>query len=85
MVIANNAIAQPCNYLLSGHVEDVDTNEKLVAATASIKETGKQIVTNEKGDFVFTALCAGEYTLLITHVSCDTVVKKIILTKMMIL
>jgi iron complex outermembrane receptor protein len=81
MVIANNAIAQPCNYLLSGHVEDVDTNEKLVAATASIKETGKQIVTNEKGDFVFTALCAGEYTLLITHVSCDTVVKKIILTK----
>ena len=81
MVIANNAIAQPCNYLLSGHVEDVDTNEKLVAATASIKETGKQIVTNEKGDFVFTALCAGEYTLLITHVSCDTVVEKIILTK----
>jgi iron complex outermembrane receptor protein len=81
MVIANNAIAQPCNYILSGHVEDVDTKEKLVAATASIKETGKQIITNEKGDFVFTALCAGKYTLLITHVSCDTVEKKIILTK----
>ncbi len=81
MAIVNNTITQPCNYILSGHVEDVDTKEKLVAASASIKETGKQIITNEKGDFVFTTLCAGEYTLIITHVSCDTVVKKIILTK----
>ena len=81
MATANYAIAQSCNYNLSGHVEDVDTKEKLVLATAFIKETGKQIITNEKGDFVFTALCPGDYTLLITHVSCDTVEKKITLLK----
>lgn len=81
MAIVNNAIAQPCTYKLSGHVEDMDTKEKLVAATISIKETGKQIISNDKGDFVFTALCSGEYTLIVTHVSCDTVEKKFLLTK----
>lgn len=81
LAIANTAVAQPCTYSLSGHVEDVDTKDKLVAATVSIKEMGKQIITDDKGDFKFTALCAGEYTLLITHISCDTVEKKIKLTK----
>lgn len=79
--LVNNAIAQPCAYKLSGHVEDSDTKEKLFAATVSIKETGKQIITDDKGNFVFSALCAGQYTLLITHVSCDAVEKKIILNK----
>ena len=81
IAIVNNAIAQPCTYKLSGHVEDMDTKEKLVAATISIKETGKRIISNDKGDFVFTALCSGEYTLIVTHVSCDTVEKKFLLTK----
>lgn len=73
--------AQTCNIKLSGHVEDVDTKEKLQAATVSIKENGKQIITDEKGDFVFTGLCTGDYTVLITHASCDSVEKKIRLTK----
>ena len=77
----NAAIGQPCSYKLSGHVEDVDTKEKLFAATATIKENGKQIITDDKGDFLFTGLCAGQYTLLITHVSCDAVEKKITITK----
>jgi iron complex outermembrane receptor protein len=81
MVIANAVYSQSCNINFSGHVEDADTKEKLQAATVTIKETGKQIITDEKGDFVFTALCAGEYTVLITHISCNALQKKIILTK----
>lgn len=81
ILIVNGAIAQPCVYKLSGHVEDVDTKEKLFAATASIKETGKQIITDDKGDFEFTNLCPGKYTLLVTHVSCDSIEKKITITK----
>lgn len=77
----NDAVSQSCTYKLSGHVEDVDTKEKLFAATATIKENGKQIITDDKGDFLFTGLCAGQYTLQVTHVSCDTVEKKIVLTK----
>jgi iron complex outermembrane receptor protein len=81
ITIANYAIAQPCTLKLSGHVEDMDTKEKLVEAMISIKETGYKIISNDKGDFVFTAMCIGEYTIIITHISCDTVVKKIVLTK----
>jgi len=80
-LLAGTCLAQPCSIKLSGHVEDADTKEKLQAATVSIKENGKQIVTDEKGDFVFTGLCSGSYTVLITHVSCDAVEKKITLTK----
>ncbi len=80
-IFAGYSHAQNCNLRLSGHVEDADTKEKLHAATVTIKETNTQIVTDEKGDFIFTTLCAGEYNLIITHVSCDTVERKIILTK----
>lgn len=78
---AMGAVAQPCVFEIAGHVEDADTKEKLIAATAFLQEAGRQIVTNEKGDFEFTGLCAGEYTLIVTHVNCDTVVRKIRLAK----
>lgn len=68
-------------YKLSGHVEDADTKEKLQAATVSIKENGMQIITDEKGDFVFNGLCVGVYTVRISHISCDSVDKQITLTK----
>lgn len=73
--------AQTCDIKFSGHVEDADSKQKLTDANVSIKETGMQIVTDSKGDFIFPGLCAGEYTLLVTHVSCDPVEKKIILRK----
>lgn len=73
--------AQPCTYKISGHVEDADTREMLFAASVSIKENGRQIVTNKKGDFVFTGLCAGTYTINVTHVGCVPFEQTIILTK----
>lgn len=75
------ANAQQCQLRLSGHIEDADTKEKLLGATVEIKELGKEIVTDSNGDFVFTQLCAGEYTLLISHISCDPVEQKIKLEK----
>lgn len=81
LFLAGNALAQPCIFKLSGHVEDGDTKEKLEAATVIIQETANQLVTNKQGNFIFTGLCAGEYTLLISHVGCDSVLRKIVLTK----
>ena len=80
-LLSATGLAQTCSIRLTGHVEDADTREKLQAADVSLKETGTQIVTDEKGDFVFRGLCAGNYTLLITHVSCDALEKKITLAK----
>lgn len=71
------SFSQECTFRLSGHVEDADTKEKLYAATVLLKELNKEITTDENGDFVFTQLCAGEYTLYISHVSCDPVEQKI--------
>ncbi|MEP6711732.1 MAG: carboxypeptidase-like regulatory domain-containing protein [Ferruginibacter sp.] len=75
------AFSQNCAIGLSGHVTDSDTRQKLVNATVSLVETGKTIITNEEGDFVFSDLCAGNYTLKITHVNCDTLLRKIVLSK----
>lgn len=73
--------AQDCGLRLTGHVEDADTKEKLLAATVTLKELSKEIVTDANGDFVFDGLCAGEYTLLISHVNCDPIEQKIKLDK----
>lgn len=73
--------SQECNFRLSGHVEDADTKDKLVGAVVTIRETGSSLITDDKGDFVFSALCKGGYTLTITHISCDSVEKKINLNK----
>lgn len=53
----------------------------LRGAVVTIKETGIQLITDGKGDFLFKALCAGEYTLQISHVSCDSIERKISLDK----
>jgi len=79
--IAATAISQSCTISFSGHVEDADTKEKLTGAVVTLKETGMQIITDEKGDFIFTKLCSGEYTLLVSHTSCDSIIKKISFAK----
>lgn len=75
------SFSQNCAVKLSGHVIDSDTKDKLVNATVSLLEPGRTIVTNDNGDFVFDNLCAGNYRIRITHISCDTVLQKIVLTK----
>ncbi|HEX8356973.1 MAG TPA: TonB-dependent receptor plug domain-containing protein, partial [Segetibacter sp.] len=75
------AFCQECKLRLTGHVTDVDTKEKLVSATVSLIEQDKTIVTNENGDFVFDGMCAGNYSIRITHVNCDTVLRKVVLSK----
>lgn len=62
-------------------MEDADTKEKLTVATIGIKELGKLLITDEKGNFVFGGLCSGEYTLVITHINCEPVEKKVLLSK----
>lgn len=79
LLIVNTGFAQSCSYKISGHVEDADTGEKLQAATITLKETEKEIVTDANGDFLFASLCPGKYTLVITHVSCDKVEKQIVI------
>ena len=75
------AQSQDCQLQLSGHTEDADTKEKLASATVTIVELGHDVVTDANGDFVFTGLCKGDYTLRISHISCETLELKISLNR----
>lgn len=81
LFFSGTASSQECSISLTGHVEDADTKEKLPGAVVTLKETGMQLVTDEKGDFIFKNLCSGGYTLLVSHVSCDSVTKKISISR----
>lgn len=76
-----HADAQNCSITLDGHVEDADSKEKLKEASISIKETGQQTTTDDDGNFLFTGLCAGKYTVIISHIGCEQVEKTINLQK----
>ena len=64
--------AQTCTIRFSGHVDDLDTKERLANATVSLVELNRTTITNRDGDFVFNNVCSGTYTLRIVHVHCDT-------------
>lgn len=69
------ANAQRCAGTLTGHVHHSASHENLAGATVFLPELNRTLTTNEKGDFRFDSLCAGHYTLHITHVSFDTVIR----------
>lgn len=67
--------AQVCAGSLTGHVHHSASHENLAGATVELLELQRTLTTNSKGDFRFDALCAGHYTLRISHVSFDTIVR----------
>jgi iron complex outermembrane receptor protein len=68
---------QKCSGKLRGHVHSSLNHETLERATVMISETGRVIITDAKGDFVFDSLCAGKYTLLVSHVNYDTLIRPV--------
>jgi iron complex outermembrane receptor protein len=66
---------QVCAIRITGHVHSTASHENLPKATILLTERGKTITTNENGNFVFDSLCAGTYTIHISHTSYDSVVR----------
>lgn len=60
-----------CTFSVQGQVYDADTHETLEDATIELV-AGKTFsaVSDHDGGFLFKGLCAGEYILRISHVSC---------------
>ena len=81
LLLGMNAYSQDCSLILKGHVEDLDTREKLNGATLLIIELNKEIVTDAQGDFSFEGLCPGKFTLRISHAGCETIEQNISLSK----
>ena len=75
------ARAQNCRLVLTGHIEDADTKEKLSSATVSIVELQVNFVTDENGDFRYPNICPGVYHLVVSHAGCETIRKVITVVK----
>jgi len=71
-----NAQDQNCKLVLSGLVIDASNNAPLDKAVVEIKELGLKYVTDIKGQYHFYDLCAGNYTIVVNHISCDSIVLK---------
>jgi iron complex outermembrane receptor protein len=69
-ILTSQAYAQ-CLVEFSGIINDADTRQRLSDATVSIKELKLEAKTDSKGEFRFKGLCPGNYTVIITHVSCQ--------------
>jgi len=73
--------AQQCVFRLTGHVHSTSGHENLSNATITINEISRTHVTDLNGNFKFDSLCPGTYTIYISHISYDSLQRKVELTK----
>lgn len=66
------ANAQDCNFTLSGKVIDLHDDSVLPGATLIIAGFEKVTQSNIDGTYSFSKLCAGTYTIQISHPNCAT-------------
>jgi iron complex outermembrane recepter protein len=64
--------AQSCVYTLQGSVLDAHDLQPMENVSIFVHEIGREVWTNDKGQFEFMQLCRDEYHLLIQHVGCPS-------------
>jgi iron complex outermembrane receptor protein len=62
---------QECNFTLSGSVIDEHDQSPLSFATVYILESEQGVVADENGKYLLEDLCKGEYSIVVSHVSCE--------------
>ena len=76
-IFYNTLTAQECKLNFSGKVEDFHENSLLEGAVVKIVELNKFSTTDQKGLFKFKNLCKGNFTIEVSHISCNTKTIKI--------
>ncbi|WP_438961851.1 TonB-dependent receptor [Nonlabens sp.] len=71
LVIALKTTAQNCTYTLEGTVKDFHDNSKLALAQVYVEPLQQTFTTNDQGYFKIELLCAGIYTIRISHIDCE--------------
>lgn len=79
ITVQNKVFAQAKN-TVSGKVLD-ETGQSIPGANVSLKDTGKNTITDENGRYVFTDVIAGNYIVEATNVGYKTYSKEISVKK----
>lgn len=66
---------------ISGHIIEKDTEENIAFASILIVETGEGTMSNEQGQFVFSNLAPGKYTLRASAIGYETATKEVTVSK----
>lgn len=74
-----------CSLSIRGTVIDLDTKEPLPYSNIVITELQKGGSTDERGAFVLENICPGSYTILVSHLSCESKEIKVVMTENKIL
>ena len=67
-----NFIYAQCNLILQGKVLDHHSNETLPFATIALKGTSLAAFSDSSGNYVLKNLCPGSYTLIVSHLDCNS-------------
>jgi iron complex outermembrane receptor protein len=78
-IFVTRAIAQECNFRLSGIIYDGTNQQVLSGATVWLMDSDKIAVTNKSGVYRFNKLCSGTYRIKITHVGCVPIEASLVL------
>lgn len=67
---------------ITGTVSDIELdNEPLLLATVQLKNTSKIVQTNFHGNFEFTHIASGDYTLVFSYLGYDTIEVPVVVNK----
>jgi iron complex outermembrane receptor protein len=72
---------QNCNYTLSGKIIDLHDDTALPGATLIIAGLEKYSVSDTDGNYTFSELCEGTYTIQVSHPNCATTAFKVRISK----
>ena len=75
--LSSNLYGQSCAFSLSGRVMDLHDETPIFGALVSIEGTTFFTQTDASGFYEIRDLCAGTFTLVISHVECNSLEKKI--------
>jgi len=59
-----------CTLAIDGQVVDAETGEGLSFASVLLQESGQGAYADSAGTFSFRGICAGDYTLKVSHIGC---------------
>ncbi|WP_422351400.1 TonB-dependent receptor [Flagellimonas sp.] len=70
-------LSQNCTHTITGKVTDYHSKSPLENATLLIVGTAHSVETDADGNFLMSAVCAGNYELEVSHPECNTILMNI--------